>query len=239
MLTLLIAAGLGIIIGYGTWYLVGSVLLSIIILVLVIVGVNLLVGRYFLKKITALMGAVEKDLRAERIEPALEKLKSAYRYAPWQFFMKKQLDSQVGSVLYVRKRFDEALPYLKNSFGKNWSALCMLAAYYWRAKDYAAAFKVMDKAVAGNKKEPFVYSLYAYFLTERKQMDQAIAVLTKGKQKIPLNERIANELDAVKNNKKIKIQTYGALWMQLHLGKAQDGAKSYQTFLAGQKISRR
>lgn len=239
MYTLLIAVIIGSALGYLLWILVGSILLSTIVAAVAVLGVNLLSGRYFTKKLTAIMEGVEKDLRSERFEPALEKLRGAYRYSKWQFLMKKQLDSQIGSILYVRKRFDEALPYLQNSFSKNWAARCMLAAYHYRTKNYEAAFKVMDETVAANKKEAFPYSLYAYFLTEQGKEDKAIQVLSNGVKKIPLDERLSSELDAVKNRKKVKIQNYGALWMQLHIGKAQDGARPYQALLMNQRARRR
>ncbi|MDR2884593.1 MAG: hypothetical protein LBV09_05750 [Deferribacteraceae bacterium] len=239
MLTLLIAAITGMIIGAGVWYLSGYILLGIAVFALVVVGINILVGRHFLGKLTALMGSIEKDLRSERLDAAMEKLKDGYKYSKWQFFVKQQIDSQIGSLLYLRKRFDEALPYLEKSFTRNWSAMCMLAAHYYRNKEYAQCYKTMDKAVSNNKKESFVYSLYAYFLSEQGQSDKAIQILTKGEEKLPLDERISGALDSLKNRKKIKIQNYGAVWMQLHLGKSQDGARPYQALAMNQKFKRR
>ncbi len=239
MYTLLIDVLVALLLSYATWFFSGSILLAALVAVFVVVGINVLVGRFFLKRMTAVMNAVEKDLKAERIEAALDKLKIAYKFANWQFLAKKNIDSQIGSILYIRKRFDEALPYLKNSFIKNWSAMGMLASYYYRNKDYDKAFSTMEKTVASNKKEGFVYSLYAYFLTEQGQTDKAIALLTKGVAKLPLDERLAGELDSVRNRKKVKIQSYGPLWMQMHLGKAQDGARPYQALLANQRIKRR
>jgi tetratricopeptide (TPR) repeat protein len=239
MFTLIIAIFIGALLGGGIYYLVESWLLSSIVFILIVVGVNFLAGKYFMKKMTALMESVEKDLRSERMDLAVDKLKSGYAFAKWQFFVKKQLDSQIGSIYYIRKKFEDALPYLKNSFSKNWGALAMLASYYYRNKSYNEAYKVMDEAVAANKKEPFVYSLYAYFLSEQGQADRAIKTLAAGLKKIPLSERLQGELDNVKNRKKIKMQVYGPQWMQLHLGKSQDGAKSYQMHLMNQRIKRR
>ena len=239
MYTLLIAVIAALLPSFAIWAFTESVILALVIAMLVVVAINVLVGRYFMKKMTALMEIVEKDLKAERIEPALEKLKGAYKFVNWQFLAKKNIDSQIGSILYVRKRFDEAFPYLKNSFVKNWPAMGMLASYYYRNKDYDKAFSTMEKTIASNKKEGFVYSLYAYFLTEQGRTDKAIAVLTKGTAKLPLDERLAGELDSIKNRKKMKIQSYGPMWMQMHLGKSQDGARPYQALLANQRIKRR
>ncbi|MDR0453678.1 MAG: tetratricopeptide repeat protein [Deferribacteraceae bacterium] len=239
MYTLLIAVIAALLLFTAIFWLSGSYIISALIGVLSALAINILVGRYFSKKIMALMESVEKDLKADRIESALERLKSAYKYTQWQFLSKKNIDSQIGCILYVRKRFDEALPYLKNSFVRNWSAMGMLASYYYRGKEYNKAFEIMEKTVAVNKKEGFVYSLYAYFLSEQGKTDKAISVLTKGVAKIPLNERLAGELDNLKNRKKIKMQAYGTLWIQMHLGKAPEGAKQYQALLANQRIKRR
>ena len=97
----------------------------------------------------------------------------------------------------------------------------------------------MEKTIAANKKECFLYSLYAYFLTEQGMTDKAIAVLTKGVAKNPLDTRLAGELDNVKNRKKMKIQAYGFLWAQMHLGKSQDGVRPYQALQMNQRIRRR
>lgn len=239
MYTLLIALVLGCAVGTGIWYLTYSMVLSIGLGIVVVLLTNVLVSRHFMKKMQALMDTVEKDLRSERIEPALEKLKAAHKYSNWQFFAKRQINGQIGAVLYIRKRFDEAKPYLKDSFAKNWPAFCMLAAQYYREKDYENAFKIMEKAVVSNKKEAFVYSLYAWMLMEQGNSAKAIEVLNRGTAKLPLDERLANSLDAVKNKKKIKMQNYGAMWMQLHLGKSPDGVRQYQALLANQRIKRR
>ncbi|MDR2869462.1 MAG: hypothetical protein LBV04_03335 [Deferribacteraceae bacterium] len=239
MFTISLGTIVALIAGYAVWIPVGSIVLSISVGVLVLVGCNILVSRRFYKMITALMETVEKDIRSERIDAALDKLKAVYKYQHWQLFLKKQLDAQVGSLLYARKRFDEALPYMQNAFVKNWMTMCMLASHYYRQKDYDNALKTMEKTTKSNKKEAFPYSLYAYMLVEQNQQAKAIETLTKGTEKIPLDERLQNELDAVRNNKKIKIQNYGALWMQMHLDKVPDGGKQYQALLMNQRFKRK
>jgi hypothetical protein len=219
--------------------LVGSALLSSVIGVLAIVGINFFAGRFIMKKISALMADVEKDLKAERYELAVDKLKKGYSFSKWQLFVKKQINANIGSIRYMQKKFDEALPYLKNSFIKSWMSMCMLAAYYYKKQNYVETYKVMEKVISANSKEPFPYSLYAWFLTERADIDKAIKVLTRGAAKLPLDEKLSSELIAVKNRKKLKIQNYGALWMQLHLGKLPDGVRPYQIFAANQRVKRR
>ena len=166
-------------------------------------------------------------------------MKAGYKYAKWQFLVKQQIDSQIGIILYANKRFDEALPYLKNSLKANWMSMSMLAAYYYKQKDYANMKAVMEKSSKANKKDSFTQCLYAYFLSETGDVDGAIAVLAKAMKKLPSDERLQNASDALKNRKKIKMQAYGTLWLQLHLAKMPDGIKQYQTLIGRQKITRR
>jgi tetratricopeptide (TPR) repeat protein len=239
LLTLLIALIAAAVLGYLVWVLVGSILLSSIIGVLVIAGINILSGRLIMKKMSALMAEAEKDLKSERYDMAVEKLTGGYRFSKWQIFVKKQLNANIGSIRYMQKRFDEAFPYLKDSFIKSWMSMCMLAAYYYKKQNYPETFKVMEKAVSANSKEAFPYSLYAWFLSERGEVDRAIKILTRGTAKLPLDGKLSSELEAVKNRKKLKIQNYGALWLQLHLGKTPDGIRPYQIFTANQRVRRR
>jgi tetratricopeptide (TPR) repeat protein len=219
--------------------IVGSILLSSVTGVLVVIGINFFSGKLVMKKMSALMLDVEKDLKSERYDMAVDKLTGAYRFAKWQIFVKKQLNANIGSIRYMQKKFDEAFPYLKDSFIKSWMSMSMLAAYYYRKQNYKETFKVMEKVISANSKEAFPYSLYAWFLTERGEVDKAIKILTRAVAKVPLDERLSSELEAVKNRKKLKIQNYGALWLQLHLGKSPDGVRQYQIFAANQRVKRR
>jgi tetratricopeptide (TPR) repeat protein len=240
MLTLIISVALSTALSLGLYLITYKIFWPVVLMAVGILGFNYLIGKTFLKKITALFKSVEKDLAAGRSEKAIEKLKTGYEYGKWQFFVKEQIDSQIGIILYTNKQFDESIDYLKNAFSKNWMAMCMLGAWYYRNQDYDNCFKTMDKAVKKNAKQGFVYALYAYFLSEQKDKDKAIEVLSKGVEKNPIDERLSSSLDALKNGKKLKMQNYGNYWLQMHLGgKQQQGAKQYQQFLMNQRGMKR
>ncbi len=239
MLTLLLGLLVGVITGYLGFLIYPSYILSSLTFIAGVLVFNFLVGRYFMNKLTAVFNSTEKDIKSGKADAAIEKMKTGYKYAKWQFLVKQQIDSQIGIILYANKRFDEALPYLKRSLKGNYMAMSMLAAYYYKQKDYDNMKAVMEKSSKANKKDSFTQCLYAYFLSETGDVDGAIAVLTKAIKKIPSDERLQNASDALKNRKKIKMQAYGTLWLQLHLAKMPDGVKQYQTLIGRQKITRR
>lgn len=239
MLTILISFALSALISVGVYFLSYNYFLSVLVGILLLLGLNFLVGKRFLNKLTALFKTVEKDMKANRYEKAISRLKDGYKYSKWQIYVKEQINSQIGIIYYMKKDFKTAKEYLEKGFSKNWLGMCMLAALYFKEKKYEKVEKIMEKAIRGAKKEGFVYSVYAYFLTEMGRKDQAIQILQKGNNKAPMDEKLESNLDNLKNGKKMKMQNYGAMWMQLNIDKMPQGVKPYQMLLNRQKIKRK
>lgn len=227
--------------GAGVYFTSYSYALAIILAIIVVIALNFFIGKHFLNKLTAIFQSVEKDLKNDRPDVAISKLTEGYSIANWQLFVKEQINSQIGIIHYSRKRFDEAAPYLEKPFSKNWMAMSMKATLAFKEGNIDKVQTVMEKAVKGSPKESFIYSLFAYFMLESDRKDKAIDVLQKGHSKIPLDDRLESHLSSVQNGKKIKMQGYGALWIQLHIGKGPQGAgaKPYQALLQNQRIKRR
>lgn len=240
MLTLFLAVITGAIFAcFGYFIIYPSYVLASLMFLVAFIVFNFFMSKYFMKQLTAVFTSCEKDLKAGKTDIAIEKMKQGYKFAKWQFFVVRQIDSQIGIILYANKRFDEAIPFLKKTMKNNYMAMAMLGAFYFKNKKYDEMKKVMADSAKANKKDGFTQALNAYFLAEIGETDKAIAALVKANKKMPTDEKIENALDALKNQKKIKMQNYGALWMQLHLMKSPDGIKQYQTLIGRQKITRR
>ncbi|MGD9808093.1 MAG: tetratricopeptide repeat protein [Deferribacterales bacterium] len=240
MYTLLISVAISTAAALGLYFLTYQIFWPLFIMVVGILGLNFYIGRKVVKKLEGLFRSIEKDIQGGRVEKAVEKLKSGYTYAKWQFMVKEQIDSQIGILYYTAKDFDKAEPYLENAFSKNWMAMSMRAAAHYKKGDMDKVKKVMDKGIKGAPKETFMYALYAWFLMEKGEKEKAMEVLTKGVEKNPIDERLSSNLDAVKNGKKLKMQNYGNYWLQMHLGgKNPQGGQQYQQFLMNQRMKRR
>ena len=240
MYTLIISVAVSTTLALGLYFLTYGVFWPLFIMVVGILGLNFLIGKKMLNKLTALFGTVEKDIQANRVDKAIEKLKSGYGYSKWQFMVREQIDSQIGIIYYTNRQFDQAVPYLKNCFSKNWMAMSMYAAQTYKTGDMDQVKKIMDKGIKGAPKETFMYALYAWFLLEKGDKEKAIEVLGKGVAKNPMDERLGSSLDGVRNGKKLKMQNYGNYWLQMHLGgKTHVGGQQYQQFLSNQRIKRK
>ena len=145
----------------------------------------------------------------------------------------------MGIIYYLKKNNEKATYYLQKGTLRNFIAASMLATIYFKNKDYNNMKKLFNKAIKYSKKEGFLYSLYANYLTQINEKDKALEILIKGSKKAVLDEKLRSNLDALRNGKKIKMQNYGPLWMQLNIGKLPQGIKPYQLLLANKRFKPR
>ncbi|MBI5206264.1 MAG: hypothetical protein HY934_00565 [Candidatus Firestonebacteria bacterium] len=176
-------------------------------------------GKKVMEDINDIITTSTNELQSGRVENAIRILKSGYKFSKKHPFVESQLNAQIGVIYYVKKDFDKAFEYLNKSFVKHWVAQGMLAVIYMKRYDKKMMLETFEKAVRANAKEGFLWNLYAYCLSKIGQQEEAIKVLDKGSKKIPLDDKIKNNLNSLRNNEKIKMKNYGDLWYQFHLEK--------------------
>jgi tetratricopeptide (TPR) repeat protein len=174
-------------------------------------------ARRSLRQFEAIMLEAQKDLTAKRIEPGLAKMKEAFPLAKWQFLIESQVHAQIGMVLYMLQRFDEALPHLEKSFIRLGQARAMLGALQFKRKNYDAMTQVFEEAVRSNKKDGFLWSIYAWCLDKSDQREKALGVLGRALAENPDDEKLkANQL-ALQNKERLRMKAYGTEWWAFHL----------------------
>jgi tetratricopeptide (TPR) repeat protein len=212
LLAIVVTAVLGALVGLNIW-------IASAVGVAVFAGVYILATRYVMKKIGALMETAQRDLQAGRGEKAVKTLQSGFKYAPWQFYIKGQLNAQIGTVLYLKRDFAEAFDYLQKGFVRHWVAMGMLAICYMKRNKTSKMIETFEKATAATKKEPMLWNLYGYCLELVGEKEKAIAVMEKGVKKVGGQELLQSNLDALKEGRKMKMLGWGDLWYQFHLEK--------------------
>ncbi len=185
----------------------------------VVIGVYFVLARRFGKKVEALMERATTEVQAQRLPNAVQILRGGYRYAPWVFLMKGQLDGQVGAFLYLEKNFDEAVPLLESAWSRHWVAKGMLASHWFRRHKPEAAFEVLEKAVAVSKKEAMLYGLKAFMQVKLKDRDGARATLVRGTEVLDKNEALKENLLRLQNGEELRMYLFGEAWWQFHLQK--------------------
>ncbi len=177
----------------------------------------ILLARRSLRAVQAIIARAQNEFQSQNIDRGIQTLKEAYGVGKWQFLVTSQVDGQIGSVLYMAQRFDEAESYLKRSFKKNWVARAMLATLYYKRKKYDKMETIFEEAVAANKKESLLWNLYAYCLWKSGNRDKAIAVLNRAVEKIGADKRTEKNLKALQNGRKMTMRGWNHAWYQFHL----------------------
>ena len=197
----------------GLAHALGSILPAIVAGIVAYI----LLARRSVKQLEAVMAQVQKELAARRIEKAIGILEAAFPLARWQFLVASQLHGQIGSLLYIQKKFEEAEPHLKKSFVKMWPARAMLAAQHFRRKEWKQMEDVLDAAVRANKGESLLYAVYAWCEDKRGERKKAIEILQRGTAQVKSDERLKTLLARLQNDKRMKLEAFGEQWWQFWL----------------------
>jgi uncharacterized protein HemY len=192
-------------------------------------------------QISAAMDVVQKDIAANRPEAAIHKLEAVQKkYANWQFYIKKQMNAQIGMVYYLRRDFSKAYDYLAEGFVRHWVAMGMLGIIYMKRNQPKKMIATFDKAVAATRKEPLLWSLYAFCLEKIGDRNKAVSIMEKGLKKVADDELMTANLEALKSGGKMKMQGYGDLWLQFQLEKQGAMIRKHTKAMQGRrKIVRR
>jgi tetratricopeptide (TPR) repeat protein len=177
----------------------------------------ILLARRTVKQLEGVMAQVQKELAGRRIDKAIAILEGARPLARWQFLVTAQLEGQIGSLLYIQKKFDEAEPHLKKSFVKMWPARAMLGAQHYRRKEWKEMENVFDAAIRSNKGESLLYAVYAWCEDKRGARKKAIEILQRGTAQVKSDERLKTLLTRLQNDKRMKLEAFGEQWWQFWL----------------------
>ena len=199
-----------------------------------------LITRFIMKKIGELMNIAQRDLQAGRTEKAIKTLESGYKYSSWQFYTKSQINAQIGMLLYIKQDFSKAFDFLQKGFVRHWVAMGMLAICYMKKQKTAKMTETFEKAVAASKKEPLLWNLYTFCLDKVGEREKAISIMEKGLKKVGANENLQDNLDALREGRRMKMMAYGDMWYQFHLEKPGALIKQQTKAIQGRrKIVRR
>ncbi len=206
-----------------------------IVLVVIFAVLYFFLSKRTMNKVMELVQSSQKDMQANRAERAIATLKSGYKYSKWQFYVKAQINAQIGTLLYLKRDFAKAMPYLEKSFAKHWVAMCMLAVSYMKRNKPDKMVATFEKAIAANRKDPFIWNLYAFCLDKIGRREAAVKILKKGLKKCGGDERLQASLEAVQQGKRMKMEDYGDIWYQFHLEKTGKIVKKQQKLAQGRR----
>ena len=176
-----------------------------------------LLARRTMRQLEAVMGLAQKEMMQRKLDRAVAIMEGAFPLGRWQFLVTSQLHGQIGTVLYLQKKFEEAEPHLTKAFIKMWVARAMLAALQFRRKDWKAMQDTFEAALRSNKRESLLYAVYAWCQEKRGEKTRALEILQRGTAENKSDERLKTLLGRVQNDKRMKMDAFGQEWDQFWL----------------------
>ena len=220
MLSLLIALAAGTAVTVPLLFAPMHPAFAVIIGTVVFAGSYAVIIRQVMLKLNAAVDGAQKSLAANHVEKAVRNLEEVQKkFGNWQFFVKQQMNSQIGSIFFLKREFGKAFDYLNQGFSRHWVGMAMLAICYMKRNQTGKMIETFDKAVTLSRKEPVLWSVYAFCLEKVGDRDKAIQVMERGLKKVGNDELMSENLTALREGKKMRMQPYGDLWFQFHLEK--------------------
>ncbi len=179
----------------------------------------LIITRVLSKRVEPLFAQVQKQIQAGATQAAVNSLEDLMPMTRWQILLKGQIHAQIGSLQYSLGNNDKALEHLKKSSRRVADAQLFLAALHFRKKDFDEAKKVMNDAIAFNKKQVMLYNVLAWMMLKQGNKEEALEVLIKGAKADDKSEATKDNLLRVQNGKKINMKRFGMSWYALQLEK--------------------
>lgn len=216
MRNFLIAVAVGLLVFLGfqvffSWY--ASILPGLI----AFAAAYIVLAQRSMRKVAALSERAQREMQAQKPDRAAETFREGLALAKEQFLVGPLMHANLGMLLYVQKKFEEARPHLEKGYPRNYVSRAMLACYFFKKQAWEQMEREFETAVKYGKKDGLIWSLYAYALVQSGQKDKAIQVLSRGVQRNPSDERLKSNLLALQNNKRMKMRAYGPQFYQFHL----------------------
>lgn len=229
MLSIVVAVAAGLLTGvlvslfFSTWWA------GVLPFVAVTVGVYVYTVFRVNKLVSGAMPGVMAAAQKRDLDGAVGLLRAVKaRFARWAPFLGSQIDGQIGAILFMKKDFEKARPYLEAAFVRSWDAKMMLAVLQSGALDPKKVKKkeltlgpvdeLMEKTVRFAEKQGLVWSTWAWLHWTNGDAKKAIEILSRGKEKLGESDaHLAQNLLALQNDKKLKMKGYGDQWYALHL----------------------
>lgn len=229
MLSIVVAVAAGLVTGvlvsliFSTWWA------GVLPFIAVAVGVYIFTVFRVNKMVNGAMPAVMAAAQKRDLDGAVTVLKSVKaRFARWAPFLGSQIDGQIGAILFMKKDFEKARPFLEGAFVRSWDAKMMLAVLQSGALDakkvkaqkltLAPVDELMEKTVRFADKQGLLWSTWAWLHASNGDSKKAIEILSRGKEKLGESDpHLVQNLLALQNDKKLKMKGYGDQWYALHL----------------------
>jgi tetratricopeptide (TPR) repeat protein len=189
-------------------------------------GAYFFLARRTMQQLEAIFMAAQREFSAAnqggtlnqaKVETGLTKIREGFALSKWQLFVEGQVHAQLGMILFMLDRQDEARPHLEKSLSRVAQARMMLAVLHYKARDGEKMIRAFEEAVTVEKKASLIWSTYAWCLEKSGLKTKALEVLARAVKENPNDEKLQENQKALQNNERLRMKAYGQEWWALRL----------------------
>ena len=172
-----------------------------------------------------------QDARNQVLQKVRGILHEAMALQKWQFLVGAQIHAQLGALDYMDQDYASARGHLEQAWSRNWMSQVQLSAIDWREDKRDLALARLAKATGPGEKEPLFWGVYAWMAAESGDKERALLIVSEGLKKLPGQKALTELADALRNQKKIQVASFGDAWYQFfpeHLSETQKRAMAEQ-----------
>jgi tetratricopeptide (TPR) repeat protein len=185
------------------------------------VAVAIAAAIFLFRRVSRLtMPAVEeaqRHLSAGRRELGMQRLRDTLQLGRWHPLLAGQIHAQMGALLYDSGDLDGAISDLSRASKRPWESRAFLACAYFKKKEEAAMKRAFEDAIKVGDKDSLSFTLYAWCMNARGEKQEAIAILKRGIEKMPADQRLKGNVELLEEGKKLKVAPYGDRWARFQL----------------------
>ena len=175
----------------------------------------MLLTRRTADKVQPFFEQAAKQAQAGNVPKAVETFQEILAWKRWQFFLEKQVNTQIGILHYGAGDEEQAIAYLRNGYPKISEGHLILGTILFKQDKLEEAKQAFDLGIRFNKKSPILYNVYAFVLHKAGETDEAIAVLNRCLKAAPGDSETEDNLQRLQNDKKLNMKPFGQMWYML------------------------
>ena len=188
-----------------------------------------------ISRIMARLVGVQRMIQSGQTALAIQTLEELMPLSRWQIMLKGQIHAQIGLLSYASGDEAKAEEHLPQSGYRATEAQMALAALSYRKGRKDQAYQALDTCIRAAKKQIMPYHVWAWMALKDGDKDKAMEKLLAAEKVESSNESTQENLDRLRNGKKLNMKRFGMAWFGLQLEKppAQYRAAAGQTARKG------
>ena len=193
--------------------------MGIVLFVLVSIVAFIVISRVMARRVEPQFVGVQRMIQSGQTQLAIQTLEELMPLSRWQILLKGQIHAQIGLLSYASGDEAKAAEHLPQAGYRATEAQMAWAALSYRNGKKNQAYEALETAIRAAKKQIMPYHVWAWMKLKDGDKEKAMDKLLAAEKVEKSNESTIENLDRLRNGKKLNMKRFGMAWFGLQLEK--------------------